>query len=314
MEILIAVPCFNEEEIIEETLSSLANETSNIENHDFKFLVVNDGSYDNTKNILSDINEEISVVSSITNQGLSEVFNSIMHYAKKANFDYLIVFDADLQYPVEEINNLINRIQNSQSDIVIGCRNFGKDNHFGKIKNLIQKYGSRFISYILGVRISDVTSGFRIYSKRAIGELFSSNNFTYTVETLFQAAKIKLQIDTVLLKSFNLTRESRLFHSNFSYIVKTFKIIFSCMFLYRYFNLIFLLALIASLPGFISLSRFFIPYFIYSNNSGNVQSLVVGVGYFLALGLGIIFSYLVNSNSELRQLIKKSSFLPKHNK
>ena len=313
MEILIAVPCFNEEENIEETLSSLNNIVGKIENHNFTFLVVDDGSYDNTKNILSGLKDKITVVSSSTNQGLSEVFNSIIHYAKKGNFDYLVVFDADLQYPVEEVNNLISTIVSSQSDIVIGCRDFETDNHFGKTKNLIQKYGSRFISYLLGVRILDVTSGFRIYSKRAIGELFSSNNFTYTVETLFQAVKINLQINTVLLKSFNLTRESRLFNSNFSYIIKTFKIIFSCIFLYRYLNLIFLVTLIASLPGFISLSRFFIPYFIYGNNTGNVQSLIAGVGYFLALGLVIIFSYLVNSNSEIRKLIKKSNFLPKHN-
>ena len=314
MKILIAVPCFNEEDNIEDTLSSLVNVTNQINNHDFEFLVVDDGSFDNTKNILSNIKHEISIVSSITNQGLSEVFNSITHYAKQEKTDYLIVFDADMQYPVEELNNLINKIENSQSDIVIGCRNFEKDNHFGKIKNLLQKYGSRFISYLLGVEILDATSGFRIYSKRAIGELFSSNNFTYTVETLFQAARLKLQINTVLLKSFNLTRESRLFNSNFSYIIKTFKIIFSCIFLYRYLNLIFLVGLIISIPGFISLSKFFIPYFIYGNNSGNIQSLVVGVGYFIILALGIVFSYLVNSNSELRKLIQKSGFLPKHTK
>ena len=175
MKILIAVPCFNEEENIEDTLSSLTNVTNQIKNHDFEFLVVDDGSFDNTKNILSNIKHEISIVSSITNQGLSEVFNSITHYAKQEKTDYLIVFDADMQYPVEELNNLINKIENSQSDIVIGCRNFEKDNHFGKTKNLIQKYGSRFISYLIDVRVLDVTSGFRIYSKRAIGELFSSN-------------------------------------------------------------------------------------------------------------------------------------------
>mgnify|MGYP001294228876 CR=1 FL=1 len=313
MDILIAIPCFNEEDNIEETLSNLTNLTSRIKKHEFKFLVVDDGSFDNTKKILAGINSEIDIVSSVTNQGLSEVFNSIMHYAKKDDFDYLIVFDADMQYPVDEINNLLSTMDNLQSDIVIGCRNFETDNHFGKTKNLIQKYGSRFISYLVKVKISDITSGFRIYSKRAIGELFSSNNFTYTTETLFQAAKLKLKINTVLLKSFNPTRESRLFNSNFSYIIKTIKIIFSCIFLYRYFNLIFLVTLIASLPGLVSLSRFFIPYIIYGSNSGNVQSLIVGVGYFITLGLIIIFSYLVNSNSELRKLIEKSSFLPKHN-
>jgi hypothetical protein len=70
--------------------------------------------------------------------------------------------------------------------------------------------------------------------------------------------------------------------------------------------------LVISIPGILSLSRFFIPYFLYGDNSGNIQSLVVGVGYFIVLGLGIVFSYLVNSNSELRKLIQKSSFLPKH--
>ena len=60
--ILIAVPCFNEEETIAKCLSNLINEKNNIKDCLVEILVVNDGSTDSTHDILKTFNEEIIVL------------------------------------------------------------------------------------------------------------------------------------------------------------------------------------------------------------------------------------------------------------
>ena len=85
--------------------------------------------------------------------------------------------------------------------------------------------------------------------------IYSSNSFSYTIETLFYANKMKFKISEYELVNFK-TRDSRLFSNNFEYIKKTLKILLNSIFLYkpklfRYFYFICLL------PGFFMFTFFY---------------------------------------------------------
>ena len=95
MKRLIAIPCFNEEESISKCLDSLIK--TNILDDKTSILVVNDGSEDRTLEILESYKNDVKIISSKTNFGLSEVFNSIMNYGKSKNYDQLVIFDSDYQ-------------------------------------------------------------------------------------------------------------------------------------------------------------------------------------------------------------------------
>ena len=119
MKKLVAVPCFNEEDNIDsciESLLSLKNEKID----EFDILVVNDGSKDETSKKLNQFSNLITVISSKQNFGLSEVFNSILYFSKEENYDQLIIFDSDNQYPFEDIPKLFKKISTEELDIVIG--------------------------------------------------------------------------------------------------------------------------------------------------------------------------------------------------
>ena len=313
MEILIAVPCFNEEENIEDTLLSLFNVTNQIRNHDFKYLVVDDGSFDNTRNILSNFEGEISIVSSITNQGLSEVFNSIMHYGRDNDFDYLIIFDADNQYPSQDITNLVEKVKKLGSDIHIGSRNFNEISHFSLLKKLLQKIGSRFISFVVKNKIIDATSGFRVYSKKSMEKLFSTNSFTYTLETLLQSNTHKLKVTYSIISNSYETRDSRLFKNNWEYLKKSFFVIIKSLLLYKNSFLNKLISLLV-LPGLYLISRFLIPYITYGTNPGNMQSLILGTTYLIFLFLLVLLFYIFSSNYQTKSLLMKMNYMPKHKK
>ena len=307
MKNLIAIPCFNEELNLESTIKKILD----ISNDKFEILVCNDGSTDSSISIIKKYESQIHFIESKVNFGLSEVFNSIMYFAKTNSYDNLIIFDADQQYPYKEIEHLLNNHIINKNDIHIGTRNFKKTRHFSVIKNFLQNLGSFVVSFFVKQRIKDVTSGFRIYSNRAIETLFSYNNFTYTVETLFQAKQIGLIIGTTQIESVNETRDSKLFNSNFEYVAKTSKIIFKSILVYRKdVNLkIFLLSLI---PTILILNRFFSPYFKYGFNDGNIQSLIVGIGLLIIFIIILFSSYLLVSQYYSGLETKKYLYSPKH--
>ena len=311
--ILIGVPCFNEEETISECLGYLLDEKSKLDNFEVEILVVNDGSRDSTLEILQKFNDEIIILNSMTNCGLSEVFNTIMNFTSINDYDYVLIYDADNQYPSNDIPKLLQNSIDNKSDIQIGARDFKKTIHFSKTKNLLQVLGSLIVSKILGIKIKDVTSGFRIYSKRATNSLFSNNSFTYTIETLFQGVSVGLKINYLTIGEISKTRDSRLFKSNFDYIKKSIAIIIKSFFLYRLKTAILVITAMFVTPGIIMLSRFFTPYFINGSNPGNVQSLIVGTGYMTIL---IIFLFYIliridtfKKHSEIRKLIYKSKHI-----
>ncbi len=79
MKNLVAIPCFNEEDNINQCIDSLLELKSNNDNN-FDILVVNDGSKDQTDKKLSQYGDKLSIIFSKQNYGLSEVFNSILFY------------------------------------------------------------------------------------------------------------------------------------------------------------------------------------------------------------------------------------------
>lgn len=310
--ILIGIPCFNEEKSIEACLKSIKTNTSSSKLYEFEILVVNDGSTDNSKILIEELRESIGIISSVVNNGLSEVFNTLMNYTTKHNFDYLIIFDADGQYPAKDIIELLDVTIKSKSDITIGTRNFKSNKVFSKYKNMLQIIGSATIGKIISLKISDISSGFRVYSNKASHILFSSNTFTYTVETLFQAKFSDLKINQFELTEFYETRESRLFKSNFEYIRKTIAVVFKSLILYKTKTSLGVLTLLFTIPGVNLLSRFFIPYFKDGSNSGNTQSLIVGIGYMLVLTSILLFTLIKIDNIKKFVFLKRQLFTPKY--
>ena len=310
--ILIGVPCFNEEETIAECLDYLINEKSKLDNFEVEILVVNDGSRDSTLEILQKFNDEIIILNSMTNCGLSEVFNTIMNFTSNNDYDYVVIYDADNQYPSYEIPELLKNSIDKKSDIEIGVRNFKKTGHFSKTKNFLQIVGSSIVSKILKLKIKDVTSGFRIYSKRAANSLFSNNSFTYTIETLFQGVSDGLIINSSPIGEVSKTRDSRLFKSNFDYVRKSIAIIIKSVFLYKIRTAFVVLSILFFTPGILLLSRFFLPYFLLGSNPGNIQSLIVGTGYITILFVFLIYLLIRIDSFKKFSELKRSVYKPKH--
>jgi glycosyltransferase involved in cell wall biosynthesis len=189
---LIIVPAYNEEESLPGVIRDLR------ENIGFAdILVVNDGSRDATARTAQEM--DVSVLSLPFNLGIGGAMQAGYLYAREEGYDVAVQFDGDGQHLAKEIEKLLRPVQEGRADLVVGSRflNQGKYNATAFRKIGIWIFSS-VLSRILGMPVTDSTSGFRAANRRVI-EFFSR---TYPddypeVEALVLLHKAKLRIAEV---------------------------------------------------------------------------------------------------------------------
>ena len=132
--VLVVIPAYNEEMNIEKVLKELKKDFTEAD-----ILVINDCSKDKTKDIVEK-NGEMCVTLPF-NMGYSRAVQTGIKYANYSGYDYVIQFDADGQHIAKEAKKLLNKIEETGADIVIGSRYLEKDNYkqrfFRKIGTVI---------------------------------------------------------------------------------------------------------------------------------------------------------------------------------
>ena len=285
MKIFVQIPCFNEEFQIKKVIDEI-KKFLDLKKYDYEIIVIDDGSTDKTVEIAkkSGVNKIISLK---RNMGLGYAFNKGRIFALKEGADILINTDADNQYKSEYIVKLIEHLNSSKSDIVVGVRKFDQIKHFSKIKIFLQKLGTRVVRIVSGQKISDASSGFRAYNKEAIKKLRINSSYSYTLETLIQAKEKNLLIGEIPIEINFPTRKSRLFKSTPEFVFKQMLIILKTFLLYKPLQFFFTLSILPILVGSIAIFRF-IYFYIFESGDGHVQSLILGVALIL-IGL-LLFS------------------------
>ena len=115
MKVLLIIPAYNEEGNILNTVNSI-REFSN----ELDYVVINDGSTDNTLKILQENN--INHVKLIHNLGIGEAVQTGYKYAYQNNYDIAIQFDGDGQHDVTYVSTICEPIIQNQADMCIGSR------------------------------------------------------------------------------------------------------------------------------------------------------------------------------------------------
>lgn len=169
MKTLLIIPAYNEEKNIENTIKKILD----LHNPDIDYIIINDGSTDNTLEILE--NNHFNYLNLPANLGIGGAVQTGYKYALYNNYDIAIQFDGDGQHNIEYISQLIQQIEAS-NDLVIGSRFL--DNLTGFKSTKTRRVGIKLLSNLIklctGKKITDPTSGFRACNKKII-ELFSMN-------------------------------------------------------------------------------------------------------------------------------------------
>lgn len=162
VKVLIIVPAYNEEKCIERTIEVLKKS-------EYDFLIINDGSKDKTKEILT--REKVKFVDLPSNLGIGGAVQTGYLYAYYNDYDYAIQFDADGQHDIEYVEKILQPLKEGRADLTIGSR-FIKGSTSEFKSSFLRQVGIRVISRLIYVlsrkKIYDVTSGFRAANKKTI--------------------------------------------------------------------------------------------------------------------------------------------------
>lgn len=177
----IVIPCYNEEE----RLSSAVFQKFATENLGYHLCFVNDGSTDNTLEVLNELrkgNEDtISVYDCEKNGGKAEaVRQGILHLSKDPQFDYLGYLDADLSTDFRDFDELVKTLENSEFKIVSGSRisRMGADITKESARKIISKTINIIIQTILGMPFKDTQCGAKIMKSDMVAPIFEKKFIT----------------------------------------------------------------------------------------------------------------------------------------
>jgi len=155
MKTLIVIPAFNEADNLAQLLPELRKIS------DLDVLVVDDFSSDKTVEVVTGLG--VSCLQLAIQLGAWGATQAGIRYAKRNGYNHVITMDADGQHLPQELATLVEKIADGPYNVVIGTC----PQRLSRLKKLAWAY----FKLLSRIKIEDLTSGFRIYDKRAINIL-----------------------------------------------------------------------------------------------------------------------------------------------
>ncbi len=192
MKILLILPAYNEQENILQTVNKIKEYSNELD-----YIVINDGSTDNTEQILAQNN--INHIKLVNNLGIGGAVQTGYKYAYENNYDIAIQFDGDGQHDVTFVPKICQPLINGQADMCIGTRYLDKSSSEFQ-STFMRRLGANIISVFIKLmtrtKITDPTSGFRAANNKVIEEFAQNYPTDYpepesTVSLLVNGYKVK---------------------------------------------------------------------------------------------------------------------------
>ncbi len=188
--ILVIIPAYNEEENILKVAKSIE------EHKEYDYIIINDGSKDNTLNILKE--NKLNHVDLVFNLGIGGAMQTGYKYAYQNGYDIAVQLDGDGQHDPKYIKNIIDPVIDGKCDMCIGSRYL--DDETSEFKStFMRRLGKSLITGIIKmlykVTITDPTSGFRAVNSKIIENFAKSYPIEYpepdsTAEMLGKGLKV----------------------------------------------------------------------------------------------------------------------------
>lgn len=186
--VLVVIPAYNEEQNIGNVLTRLQEDVP-----DFDLLVVNDGSQDNTGEVVESL--DVKQLKLVTNLGYGLALQTGIRYALNKDYDVLVTIDADGQHQASDVPTLVEALLGSDAAMVIGSR-FGPDRPYNT--PITRRIGQVLFSYLtrllVGYRIYDTSSGLKALRVNACRQIVNSAFLDFHIETIVRLSLLGYRI------------------------------------------------------------------------------------------------------------------------
>ena len=226
--VLVIIPTYNEKNNVVKLIDELLEIKVNV-------LIVDDNSPDKTYDVVEKYfgnNGKVNILIREKKLGLGSAYRDGFKWGLDNGFEYLVEMDADFSHQISDLKTLL--LEKNEKKIILGSRYIsqGKVLGWSKRRSLLSKYANKFSSFITKSKISDMTSGFRIYSKHSLEKIkyqnTKNNGYAFQIEMTVLAINNGVKIIEIPITF--IERESGKSKMNFRIIIEALKYLF----LYRF--------------------------------------------------------------------------------
>jgi dolichol-phosphate mannosyltransferase len=197
---LVIMPTYRERETLPKILPKV------LANQGFDLLIVDDNSPDGTAEIAREWSERDTRVNLMEREGklgLGTAYIAGFKWGLERGYDCFVEMDADLSHNPDDLPRFLEEIEDG-SDLVIGSRYvrgtisvIGWD--FQRL--LLSKFGNFYATTILKIPLTDITSGFRAFSKNALEQIdldrIHSEGYSFQIELAYLAMRKGLKVKEI---------------------------------------------------------------------------------------------------------------------
>jgi dolichol-phosphate mannosyltransferase len=185
---VVCLPTYNERENLEPMLRALGDKGVRV-------LVIDDNSPDGTGELADRLAQELGYVDVLhreRKEGLGPAYLAGFRHALASEAELLLEMDCDFSHDPDDVPRLIAAVADG-ADLALGSRYVpgGGVRNWGLVRRLISAGGSSYARIILGVKVRDLTGGFKCY-RRAVLEAIDlgavdSKGYAFQIETTYRA-------------------------------------------------------------------------------------------------------------------------------
>ena len=185
----IVIPTYNERNNIEPLITEIFRIDP-----DLQIIVVDDNSPDGTADVVKKLcrayPDKIRLISGDAKQGLGPAYITGISAALEDGWDLICEMDADLSHQPAHLADLFK--WSSSHDLVMGSRYIrgGGIKNWNIARRLLSRFGNIYARCVLGVKIKDLTSGFRCFRREVVEKInlkdIKSNGYSFQIETAYR--------------------------------------------------------------------------------------------------------------------------------
>lgn len=181
--ITVIVPCYNEQESLPYFYEEITKVSKEMNDNDFEFLFVNDGSKDKTLDVLKELSKKdkrVRYVSFSRNFGKEAAMYAGLQYSKG---DYVTLMDADLQDPPSLLPEMYNLIVNENYDCV-GTRRVTRKGE-PPIRSFFARMFYKIINKMSKIEMVDGARDYRLMTRQVVDSIISLGEYNRYSKGLF---------------------------------------------------------------------------------------------------------------------------------